>query len=171
MSELVKRASDYATRAHQRIDQRRKYSKQPYHVHLEAVAKTVAGVTDDQEAIAAAWLHDTVNDESIGTGIFTENGRGDVQLLVRKGSRIDVSDDPMTTDVRTVNRVYFIRNSMGIRGFNRRGQVAFLGSFTDGSSGIFVSDPVAVPEPSARLPFVALKCSDGSSTLKLGSLT
>jgi len=31
-------------------------------VHLEAVAKLVAGVSDDAEVIAAAWLHDTVED-------------------------------------------------------------------------------------------------------------
>ncbi len=62
MSDLIERARDYATRAHQRIDQRRKYSKQPYHVHLEAVAKLVATVTDDAEMISAAWLHDTVED-------------------------------------------------------------------------------------------------------------
>ncbi|HHJ17699.1 MAG TPA: bifunctional (p)ppGpp synthetase/guanosine-3',5'-bis(diphosphate) 3'-pyrophosphohydrolase [Gammaproteobacteria bacterium] len=62
MSDLVERARIYATQAHQRIGQLRKYSKQPYHVHLEAVAKQVAGVTDDEEMIAAAWLHDTVED-------------------------------------------------------------------------------------------------------------
>jgi len=62
MSELVERARIYATRAHQRIGQLRKYSKQPYDVHLEAVARQVAEVTDDAEMIAAAWLHDTVED-------------------------------------------------------------------------------------------------------------
>ncbi len=62
MSGLIERARDYATRAHQRIDQRRKYNNQPYHMHLEAVADIVAGVTDDEEMIAAAWLHDTVED-------------------------------------------------------------------------------------------------------------
>jgi hypothetical protein len=62
MSDLVKRASDYATKAHQRINHQRKYSKQPYHVHLKAAAKLVASVTDDAEMIAAAWLHDTVED-------------------------------------------------------------------------------------------------------------
>ncbi|RMG60164.1 MAG: bifunctional (p)ppGpp synthetase/guanosine-3',5'-bis(diphosphate) 3'-pyrophosphohydrolase [Gammaproteobacteria bacterium] len=61
-SDLIERARAFATRAHQRIDQRRKYSGQPYHVHLEAVAKRVASVTDDPETIAAAWLHDTVED-------------------------------------------------------------------------------------------------------------
>ena len=62
MSDLVERARAYATRAHKRIEHRRKYSNQPYDVHLEAVAKLVASVSDDAETIAAAWLHDTVED-------------------------------------------------------------------------------------------------------------
>lgn len=62
MSDLVERARDYATRAHQRIDHRRKYSHQPYQIHLEAVAELVTRVSDDPEVIAAAWLHDTVED-------------------------------------------------------------------------------------------------------------
>ncbi len=62
MSDLVARARAYATSAHKRIEHRRKYSNQPYDVHLEAVAKLVATVSDDTETIAAAWLHDTVED-------------------------------------------------------------------------------------------------------------
>jgi hypothetical protein len=60
--DLVEQARHFATQAHQRIDHRRKYSRQPYHVHLEAVAGLVASVSDDAEMIAAAWLHDTVED-------------------------------------------------------------------------------------------------------------
>jgi hypothetical protein len=62
MSNLIEQASDYATKAHQRIDHRRKYSNKPYHVHLKSVAELVAQVSDDEEMIAAAWLHDTVED-------------------------------------------------------------------------------------------------------------
>jgi hypothetical protein len=62
MDDLVQKARLFATEQHQRIDQRRKYSNQPYDVHLKAVADIVAGVTADQEMIAAAWLHDTVED-------------------------------------------------------------------------------------------------------------
>ena len=65
MSELVKRARDFATRAHTRINHRRKYTKQPYEVHLKAVATTVAEIVDDEEMVAAAWLHDTVEDTPI----------------------------------------------------------------------------------------------------------
>jgi len=62
MSDLVDRARRYATEAHQRINQRRKYNNEPYDVHLHAVAKLVESVSDDTEMIAAAWLHDTVED-------------------------------------------------------------------------------------------------------------
>ena len=61
-TDLVDRARVYATEAHQRINHRRKYNNEPYHVHLSAVAKIVASVTDDPNVIAAAWLHDTVED-------------------------------------------------------------------------------------------------------------
>ena len=60
--DLPDRARVYATEAHQRINHRRKYNNEPYDVHLSAVAKLVASVTDDAEMIAAAWLHDTVKD-------------------------------------------------------------------------------------------------------------
>jgi hypothetical protein len=62
MHELVERAMKYATEAHGRIDQRRKYTGQPYDVHLRRVAEIVQTVTDDAETVAAAWLHDTVED-------------------------------------------------------------------------------------------------------------
>jgi hypothetical protein len=62
LSDLIAEARRFATEAHERIDQRRKYSNQPYQEHLKAVAEQVASVTDDAEMIAAAWLHDTVED-------------------------------------------------------------------------------------------------------------
>jgi hypothetical protein len=62
MQDLVKRARKFATQAHRRIDQRRKYTNQPYDAHLKAVADIVATVSDDPETIASAWLHDTLED-------------------------------------------------------------------------------------------------------------
>jgi hypothetical protein len=59
---LVEKAKKFATTEHKRIDHQRKYTNQPYTSHLAAVAKTVASVTDDEEMIAAAWLHDVVED-------------------------------------------------------------------------------------------------------------
>ncbi len=62
MDNLIIEAKKYAIEVHQRIKHVRKYSNQPYRVHLEAVAELVSTVTDDPETIAAAWLHDTVED-------------------------------------------------------------------------------------------------------------
>lgn len=62
MDDLISRAREFATSAHQRIDHRRKYTHQPYENHLKAVARLVAEVTTDVRLVAAAWLHDTVED-------------------------------------------------------------------------------------------------------------
>lgn len=61
-NDLVSRAKVYAVEAHSRINHRRKYSLEPYDVHLKDVADIVSTVTDDEEIIAAAWLHDVVED-------------------------------------------------------------------------------------------------------------
>ncbi len=59
---LVARAKIYAIEAHSRINHRRKYSFEPYDVHLKDVVEIVSAVTDDEEIIAAAWLRDVVED-------------------------------------------------------------------------------------------------------------
>jgi (p)ppGpp synthase/HD superfamily hydrolase len=50
MNDLVRRASRYATEAHSRINHRRKYSLEPYAVHLKDVARIVASVTTTGDA-------------------------------------------------------------------------------------------------------------------------
>ncbi|HEI8868109.1 TPA: bifunctional (p)ppGpp synthetase/guanosine-3',5'-bis(diphosphate) 3'-pyrophosphohydrolase [Serratia odorifera] len=61
-STLVERARRYATKAHAAIDQRRKYTNTPYIVHPQAVVEIVRSVPHTDEMLAAAWLHDTVED-------------------------------------------------------------------------------------------------------------
>lgn len=63
VSLLIEKARQLAHRAHD--GQRRKYTGEPYIVHPEAVAKIVSSVTDDPHVIAAAWLHDVVEDTSV----------------------------------------------------------------------------------------------------------
>ena len=58
----IDRAARFASARHTRIDQRRKYTLEPYIVHPQEVAAIVATVTDDEDMISAAWTHDTIED-------------------------------------------------------------------------------------------------------------
>jgi (p)ppGpp synthase/HD superfamily hydrolase len=60
---IVVKAEQLARIAHQ--GQFRKYTGEPYIIHPEAVANIVASVTDDPVMLAAAWLHDVVEDTSV----------------------------------------------------------------------------------------------------------
>jgi hypothetical protein len=59
---LVEKARDFAVQAHKSMNHRRKYTEAPYSVHLQNVVDLVASVTDEAEVLAAAWLHDVVED-------------------------------------------------------------------------------------------------------------
>jgi len=89
MHELVDKARQFAIKAHGRLDHRRKYSSEPYPVHLQAVADLVASVGDDPEMIAAAWLHDTIEDTHTTEAELTERFGPAVAGLV--GELTDVS--------------------------------------------------------------------------------
>jgi (p)ppGpp synthase/HD superfamily hydrolase len=61
--DIVRKAQVYAMAAHAAVGQRRKYTGEPYIVHPAEVAKIVAGVPGSTpDMVAAAWLHDVVED-------------------------------------------------------------------------------------------------------------
>ena len=70
---------------------------------------------------------------------------------------IDVNPGP-ALDLREVTQVLFGDNLPGNESghvvFNDRGQIAFIARSTDGSSGGFISNLVAVPEPAGATLFV-----------------
>ena len=60
--DLIQRAKAFASAGFRLIDHRRKYTNEPYEVHTIEVASIVAGSGGDAEMVAAAHLHDTVED-------------------------------------------------------------------------------------------------------------
>jgi (p)ppGpp synthase/HD superfamily hydrolase len=60
MSRLVERAAAFAAVAHH--GQLRKYTNEPYIRHPAAVVEIVRSVVHTDEMLAAAWLHDVVED-------------------------------------------------------------------------------------------------------------
>ncbi len=64
-ADLVQKAKQFATQAHASINHRRKYTYEPYIHHPEAVVALVSTVAHSDEMLAAAWLHDTVEDTPV----------------------------------------------------------------------------------------------------------
>lgn len=62
---LPDRALAFARRAHGAIDQRRKYTGEPYIVHPIAVAEIVRSVSHTDAMLAAAYLHDVIEDTPV----------------------------------------------------------------------------------------------------------
>ena len=59
---LEERAKQFATKAHGDIDHRRKYTSEPYINHPSEVVEIVRSVPHTEAMLAAAWLHDVVED-------------------------------------------------------------------------------------------------------------
>lgn len=62
---IVERARIFATAAHASAAQLRKYTNEPYIVHPAEVVSIVRTVEHTEEMLAAAWLHDTVEDTGV----------------------------------------------------------------------------------------------------------
>lgn len=63
MSDLTHWAAQFACEAHK--GQERKYTGEPYFNHVREVAQIVASVPHTPEMVAAAYLHDTVEDTTV----------------------------------------------------------------------------------------------------------
>jgi hypothetical protein len=79
-------------------------------------------------------------------GLWAQDVEGDLHLIARRGDALDVDPGP-GVDERIVLNLAFWSDGGGEdgrrTGLNAYGQIAFAAAFTDGSSGIFVSDLVA----------------------------
>ena len=134
MHTLIDKARAFATRAHRSIDQRRKYSLLPYEVHLEAVADIVASVSSDPEMIAAAWLHDTVEDTSVTLNEIKENFGKGVALLVQELTDVSRPEDGNRATRKTIDRHHLARASA-------RAQTVKLADLIDNCRDICLHDP------------------------------
>ena len=87
--EIVEKARTFAVAAHAAAAQLRKYTNEPYIVHPREVAQIVGTVPHSYEMLAAAWLHDVVEDTGVTIEVIREEFGTDVAELV--GWLTDVS--------------------------------------------------------------------------------
>jgi (p)ppGpp synthase/HD superfamily hydrolase len=87
---MVERARVFATAAHAAVKQVRKYTFEPYIVHPTEVAGIVDALEGATfEMVAAAWLHDTVEDTGVTIEVIRSEFGNEVAELV--GWLTDVS--------------------------------------------------------------------------------
>lgn len=83
MDNLELRASVFAAVRHGEAGQVRKYTGEPYICHPAAVASLVRVVDHTPEMLAAAWLHDTIEDtDTTADELRDEFGREVADLVV-----------------------------------------------------------------------------------------
>jgi hypothetical protein len=141
LTDLVHRAQAFATHAHQRINHRRKYTKAPYTDHLAATAKLVGTVTDDPQTIAAAWLHDTVEDTTATIQDLQKQFGEEVAQLVLELTDVSTPSDgnrasrkaidhqhlaAASPEAKTVKLADLINNCIDITRHDARFGVVFL---------------------------------------------
>ena len=134
MDNLEEKARRYATSAHARINQMRKYSLKPYEVHLRAVSGLVASVTDDKAMIAASWLHDTVEDTPATFEDLEREFGTDVMKLVKELSDVSKPGDGNRAMRKAIDRQH-------LSGASPRAKTIKLADIIDNCEDICRHDP------------------------------
>jgi (p)ppGpp synthase/HD superfamily hydrolase len=83
MTNIVERARVFATAAHAAVGQTRKYTGEPYVVHPIEVSELVASVGGTEAMVAAALLHDVLEDTEVTVDLLEEQfGSGVADLVL-----------------------------------------------------------------------------------------
>jgi (p)ppGpp synthase/HD superfamily hydrolase len=88
---LVTKAYLFAQKAHE--NQVRKYTNRPYFIHPLSVACTVSKVTDESRILAAALLHDVVEDTPVTLHQIGSTFGPEVELLVENLTDVSIPSD------------------------------------------------------------------------------
>ncbi len=131
---MIEKARRFASKAHAAIDQRRRYTHEPYIVHPAAVAQLVAGVTDDEATICAAWLHDVVEDTPVTLDEIALEFGTDVAGLV-----FELTDVSTATDSDRQSRKQ--RDLQHVAAASPRAKTIKLADMIDNTRSIVQRDP------------------------------
>ena len=99
---MIRRAAEFAAKAHEGA--LRKGSRIPYISHPMEVAMIVALITDDKDLIAAAYLHDVIEDAGVTYQELEREFGSHIAQLVKKESE-DKSKTWMERKQATIDRL------------------------------------------------------------------
>jgi hypothetical protein len=106
--------------------------------------------------------------------IVAQDVNGSLRLIALEGDLIEVAPG----DARQISTLRFLGSGTEDfrelqtqslnNGFNDRGEIIFVATFTDGTSGVFLSSLVAIPEPAT--PMLILSSLAVLSTFRSGGV-
>lgn len=131
---MIVEAKMFATAAHAAIGQKRKYSGDDYIVHPQRVAAIVERHGGTDEMIAAAWLHDTVEDTDVTPILITKMFGVDVADIVEGLTDISLPDDGNRAKRKSIDRMHSANAST-------EAQFVKCADIIDNSADISANDP------------------------------
>lgn len=156
---LIDAAFEFARIAH--AGQVRKYTGEPYITHPVTVAKLVASVTDDCEMIAAAFLHDVIEDCGVTPAALAGQDLGfgpGIARLVVELTDISVPSDGNRARRKDIDRQHLAAASP-------RAKTIKLADLIDNSASIIAGDPRFASVYMAEKVALLSVLGDGDPTL------
>ena len=131
---LEEQARRFATEAHASAGQRRKYTDEPYIVHPAAVVELVRSVSHDDALLAAAWLHDTVEDTGVSLGLIEAEFGTEVAGLVEMLTDVSHANDGLRAHRKAKDREHTAKASPAAKTIK-------LADLIDNTRSIVARDP------------------------------
>lgn len=134
MSNLIQKAMSFAISSHG--PQVRKYTNEPYWKHLAEVVgilSAVEGVTE--EMLAAAWLHDTVEDTGVSIDKISSMFGDEVARLVQGMTDVSQPEDGNRAQRKMLDREHLARGCGKIHTIK-------LADLISNTSSIATHDPI-----------------------------
>jgi (p)ppGpp synthase/HD superfamily hydrolase len=129
---LEERAHAFATQAH--AGQKRKYTGEPYVQHPAAVADLVRSVPHTEAMLAAAWLHDTVEDCGVTIAELEKRFGDEVAQLVSELTDISKPSDGNRAARKAIDCAHIAKASPAAK-------TVKLADLIDNSKSIVEHDP------------------------------
>ena len=132
--EVTSKARAFATKKHKEINQVRKYTDEPYINHPAAVVDLVRSVPHTKAMIAAAWLHDTVEDTNTTIDEIISHFGYEIAGMVEMLTDVSKKEDGNRKVRKTIDREHTAKASP-------QAKTIKLADLIDNSSSIVKRDP------------------------------
>ena len=132
--ELINKALKFSTAAHAAVNQKRKYTGDDYIVHPIAVSNIVKENGGTEDMIAAALLHDTLEDTNVTKEQIAEEFGWKIFKLV-----VELTDVTKPADGNRATRKAIEAKRLGMA--SKEAQMIKLADLIDNTKSIFEHDP------------------------------